>query len=40
VITFAFEHENLEIDTTLNLIRERMFEKIEVEIVTCYQNQK
>jgi hypothetical protein len=40
VITFAFEHENPEIDTTLKLVRDRIFEEPEVEIVTTYQNQK
>jgi hypothetical protein len=39
VITFAFEHENPEIDTTLKLIKERIFEEPEVEIVTTYHNQ-
>jgi hypothetical protein len=40
VITFAFEHENPEIDTTLKLVRDRIFEELEVDIVTAYRNQK
>ena len=39
-ITFTFEHENKEIDTTLKLVRDRIFEEIEVQIVTTYHNQK
>jgi hypothetical protein len=38
LITFAFEHENLEIDTTLKVVREIIFEEPKVEIVAAYQN--
>ena len=38
MITFAFEHENPEIDTTLKLIKVRIFEEPEVEILIDYQN--
>jgi hypothetical protein len=31
VITFAFEHESPEIDTTLKLVKERIFEEPAVE---------
>jgi hypothetical protein len=40
VITFSFEHESIKIDTTLKVVREGIFEKTEVDIVTTYQNQK
>jgi hypothetical protein len=40
VITFAFEHETPEIDKTLNLVRDMIFEEPKVDIVTAYQNQK
>jgi hypothetical protein len=40
VITFSFEHESPEIDTTLKVVRDKIFEEPEVEIVTTYQNQK
>jgi hypothetical protein len=40
VITFSFENEILEIDTTLKVVRDRIFEEPEVEIVTNYQNPK
>jgi hypothetical protein len=33
---FAFEHENLVMDATLKLIKENIFEELEVEIVTYY----
>jgi hypothetical protein len=36
VITFAFEHENPMVDTTLKLVKERIFKEPEVEIVTNY----
>jgi hypothetical protein len=35
---FAFENEIPMIDETLKLIKENIFEKPEVEIVTSYQN--
>ena len=38
VITFAFEHENPMIDTKLKLIKENIFEELEVEIVKTYEN--
>jgi hypothetical protein len=40
VITFTFDHENLEIDTTVRSVRDRIFEEPEVEILIAYQNQK
>jgi hypothetical protein len=40
VITFAFEHDNLEIDTTLKLVSDRTFEEPELDIVIAYKNQK
>ena len=39
VITFEFENESTKIDTTLNLVRDRIFEEPEVELVISYQNQ-
>jgi hypothetical protein len=39
VITFSFEHENPMVDTTLKVVRDRIFEEPEFEIVTTYQNQ-
>jgi hypothetical protein len=39
VITFEFEHESPKIDTTLKFIMDRIFEEIQFEIVTTYQNQ-
>jgi hypothetical protein len=39
VITFAFEQEKPMVDTTLKVVRDRIFEELEFEIVTSYQNQ-
>jgi hypothetical protein len=36
VITFSFEHENPKIYTTLKLVKDKIFEELEVEIVTTY----
>jgi hypothetical protein len=36
VITFSFEHENPKIDIALKLVRDRIFEEPEVEIVATY----
>jgi hypothetical protein len=36
VITFSFEHENPEIDTSLKLVKERIFEEPEFESVTTF----
>jgi len=36
VITFAFEHDNPKMDTTLKLVKERIFEEPGVEIVISY----
>jgi hypothetical protein len=36
VISFLFEHENPMVDTTLKLVKERIFEEPEVEIVISY----
>jgi hypothetical protein len=38
VTDFSFEHENPEIDTEMKLIKERIVEEPEVEIVTYYHN--
>jgi hypothetical protein len=40
VITFGFEHETPEIDKTLKLVRDWIFEEPKVDIVIGYQNQK
>jgi hypothetical protein len=39
VITFEFENESPKIDTTLKLVRDRIFEEPKVEVVISYQNQ-
>jgi len=39
VITFEFENESTKIDTTLKLVRDRIFEEPEVEVVKSYQKQ-
>jgi hypothetical protein len=38
-ITFQFEHENPMVDTTLKVVRDRIFEEPEFEIFIAYQNQ-
>jgi hypothetical protein len=38
VITFAFEHENPMLDETMNLIKENIYEELQVEILTTYWN--
>jgi hypothetical protein len=35
-ITFSFEHENHMVDTTLKVVRDRIFEELEFEFVTTY----
>jgi hypothetical protein len=40
VITFAFEHENPKIDTTLNMVRDRIFEEPKFEIITYYRTRR
>jgi hypothetical protein len=38
VITFYFEHENPEINTTMKVIRDKIFEEPKFEIIPTYQN--
>jgi hypothetical protein len=39
VVTFSFEHEIPEINTTLKVVRDRLFEEPEFEIISTYQKQ-
>jgi hypothetical protein len=39
VVTFAFEHESLEKDTTLKVVSDKIFEELEFEILPTYQNE-
>jgi hypothetical protein len=37
VVTFSFEYESTKINTTLKVVRDKIFEEPEVDIVTPYQ---
>jgi hypothetical protein len=38
VVTFSFENESPEIDKTLKVVRDQIFEEREFEIIQTYQN--
>jgi len=40
VVTYSFTHENLEIDTTLKVVRDRIFEEPKFEIIPSSQRKE